>query len=157
MLKEKHLNNDATSFNTGANCSIEELTERMETVAADNQIPLTIQQDTIKVGGMFNSRELVCLVLSHPEHVRDYYQIAVIPGDGESIAATMGVSKQMKKFSIAERAKEQRRGKSLSFKIGHMATSSLFLIGKNKDKLTMEQNYYDSVLGVIGYCLEAEE
>lgn len=156
MLKEKQLNNDLTSLPTDTVCTAADLKERLERVGEENELPLTILQDTIKVGGMFNSRELECVVISHPEHLRDYYQIVAIPGNGEVLAATTGTSKQMKKFSIAERAKEQRRGKSLSFKIGHMATSSLFLIGKSKDKLAAEQDYYDAVLSAVAMCLVEE-
>lgn len=72
------------------------------------------------------------------------------------MVASTGNSKQMKKFATAEALKASRKGKSLSFKIGNAAVGSLFLLGKNKNKLEMEQNYYDTILEVTGMCLELE-
>ncbi len=156
MLKEKQLNDDLTTVKTGRSCTALELKSLLDDISAENQIPMSISLDTIKVGGVFNSKELECLIIEHPEHVRDYYRIVVVLGVGQANVATTGTSKQMKKFSISEAAKAQRKGKSLSYKLGHVATSSLFLIGKSKNKLEAEKNYYEIVLEAIGFCLEVE-
>ena len=62
----------------------------------------------------------------------------------------------MKKFEIAEAAKAQRKGKSLSYKIGHTATSSLWLIGKSKNKLEAEKAYYDAVIELIAIAYDTQ-
>lgn len=72
------------------------------------------------------------------------------------ILASTGNSKQMKKFATAEALKTNRKGKSLSYKIGNAAVGSLFLLGKSKNKLEQEQNYYDTILEATGVCLEFE-
>lgn len=154
MLKEKQLNNDLTTTKSGFVGSIDESRALMEQIASQNSIPISVVKDTIKVGGLFNSQELGCLVVSNPEHERDYYKIVIVPSVGETTVATTGVSKQMKKFAIAEAAKAQRKGKSLSYKIGHAATSSLWLLGKSKNKLEAEQAYYDAVIELIAVAYE---
>lgn len=156
MLKEKQLNNDLTTVKTGKSCSSAELKGMLENISGENQIPMLIEMDKIKVGGLLNSKELECLVIKHPEHTRDYYHIVVVLGAGQANIASTGTSKQMKKFATAEALKASRKGKSLSYKIGNVAAGSLFLIGKSKNKLEMEQNYYNAVFEAIGFCLEVE-
>ena len=156
MLKEKQLNNDLNKFRTNVICGPTEAKSRIEKICQDNEIPAQIEFDTLKVGGIFNSRELDCLVISHPEHQRDYYKIVVVLGGNEVIMVSIGVSKQMKKQAIADYSKEQRKGKSLSWKVGNIIGSSVWLIGKSKSKLEMEQDYYNALLEVVGMALELE-
>lgn len=69
MLKEKQLNDDLTSYKCSNNIyTAEEAVNMIEQVAAQNEIPLNIVKDTLKIGGLFKSREAECLVLSHPGH-----------------------------------------------------------------------------------------
>ena len=149
MLKEKQLNDDLTSYKCSNNIyTAEEAVNMIEQVAAQNEIPLNIVKDTLKIGGLFKSREAECLVLSHPGHERDYYKIVVMSGvNNDIMMATTGMSKQMKKFAIAE---------SMSYKIGHMVGTSIWLLGKSKNKLEAEQDYYDAVVQVVAnvFCFE---
>ena len=158
MLKEKQLNDDLTSYKCSNNIyTAEEAVNMIEQVAAQNEIPLNIVKDTLKIGGLFKSREAECLVLSHPGHERDYYKIVVMSGvNNDIMMATTGMSKQMKKFAIAESEKAERRGKSMSYKIGHMVGTSIWLLGKSKNKLEAEQDYYDAVVQVVAnvFCFE---
>lgn len=156
MLKEKHLNDDISKFKTGIVCTQEEAEARIERICMDNEIPVEIEYDTLKVGGFFNSRELDCLVISHPDHQRDYFKIVVVLGGYEVILASTGTSKQMKKQAIAEANKQWRQGRSTSEKIGNMIGGAIWLIGKSKSKLELEQAYYDALLEVIGTALELE-
>lgn len=156
MIKEKQLNDDLMTIKIGKAQSLAELKEALEKISSENQIPMIINTDTLKKGGLFNSKELECLVIKHPDHVHDYYHIVVTLGGIKASIVSTGTSKQMKKFATAEALKDNRRGKSLSYKIGNAAVGSLFLIGKSKNKLEIEKNYYDAVIEVIGFCLEAE-
>lgn len=156
MLKEKQLNDDLMQFKTNAPLTISEAKSRIEKITSENNIPALVEVDSIKVGGLFNSQVLDCLVIKHPEHMRDYYHIVVVIGTGIVMVASTGNSKQMKKFATAEALKADRKGKSLSYKIGNAAVGSLFLLGKSKNKLEMEQNYYDTILEATGVCLEFE-
>lgn len=156
MLKEKQLNDDLMKFKTNASLEISEAKSRIEKITSENSIPAVVEVDSIKVGGFLNSQVLDCLVIKHPEHMRDYYHVVVVLGAGVAMVASTGNSKQMKKFATAEALKTNRKGKSLSYKIGNAAVGSLFLLGKSKNKLEQEQNYYDTILEATGVCLEFE-
>ena len=134
MIKEKQLNQDLTKNISSNRCTITQGMQAISEIAVNNEIPVSIYQETVKVGGLFSSKILDCLVIFHPEHEKDYYKIVVIPGGGEVMMATTGTSKQMKKFAMAEAAKQHRKGKSLSYKIGHTVGSSIRLLGKSKSK-----------------------
>lgn len=155
MIKEKELNNDLETFKVGQVYSLVEARGVLLELAQANEVAIEIATDTVKTKGFFNSQEIPCLVISHPDHKNDYYRIVVLVGNGEIMVASTGVSKQMKKFDIAEANKQMRKGKSMSFKVGNMVTSSLFTIGKNKDKMAEEKAYYDTIFGMIGVCFKA--
>lgn len=154
MIKEKELNNDLETVRAGRTCDLLEARATILELAQANEIAVELDIDTVKTKGLFNSREIPCLIISHPDHKNDYYKIVVLVGDGEIMVASTGVSKQMKKFNIAEANKQLRKGQSMSFKVGNMITSSLFSLGKNKDKLAEESAYYDMIFGMIGACFE---
>ena len=156
MLKEKQLNDDVNKFKTSVICTQQEAKEKIERICANNSVPVDIEYDTLNVGNFFNSRELDCLVISHPEHQRDYYKIVVVLGGVEVIMASTGTSKQMKKQAIADANKQWRQGRSMSEKVGNVIGSAIWMIGKSKDKLAQEQAYYDALIEVIGVALELE-
>ena len=56
-----------------------------------------------------------------------------------------GSGKQMDQFARAEYAKQDRHGKAMPYKTGSMIGSGIRNIGKNKQKLEAEQNYYDAI------------
>lgn len=156
MIKEKELNNDLDTIRVGKVCSLTEARGILLELAQANEVAIELTVDTVKTKGLINSKEIPCLIISHPDHKKDYYKIVVIVGNGEIMVASTGVSKQMKKFNIAEANKQLRKGKSMSFKVGNIIGSSLFAFGKNKDKLAEENAYYDAIFGMIGVCFEVE-
>ena len=156
MLKEKQLNDDVNKFKTARICTHQEAKEKIEKICNKYSIPVEIEFDNLKVGGFFNSRELDCLVICHPEHRRDYYKIVVVLGGIEVIMASTGSSKQMKKQAIADANKEWRKGRSMSEKVGNVIGSAIWMIGKSKNKLEMEQEYYNALIEVVGVALELE-
>ena len=156
MLKEKHLNDDVNKFKTSTVRTMQEAKELIDQMCKENEIPVNIEFDTLKIGNLFNSRELDCLILSHPEHQHDYYKVVVVLGGIEVTLATTGTSKQMKKKAIADANKEWRKGRSMSQKVGNVIGSAIWMIGKSKNKLEMEQNYYNALIEVIGVSLELQ-
>lgn len=112
-------------------------------------LPLAFYADDVKSGGIFNKTIENCLVMYHPEHRRDYYLFCIrVQREGNMTFVAVndfGESKQMDKFARAEFAKEDRAGKSTSYKIGSMLGSVIANSGRNKQKLEAEQNYYDSI------------
>lgn len=158
MIKEKELNNDLETIRTGRQyTSLEEVRDVILDLARANQTAVEIIFDTVKTKGILRSQELPCLILAHPDHKKDYYKMVVLVGNGEITIASTGISKQMKKFDIAEANKQIRSGKSMSFKVGNILTSSLFTLGKNKDKLAEETEYYNMLAGIVGTCFEARD
>lgn len=154
MIKEKELNNDLETFQVGRACSLIEARGIMLELAQANEVAIELAEDTVKTKGFFNSQEIPCLVISHPDHKNDYYKIVVLIGSDSIMVASTGVSKQMKKFNIAETNKQLRKGKSMSYKVGNIVASSLFSIGKSKDKMAEENEYYNMIFGIIGACFE---
>lgn len=158
MIKEKKLNDDLETIKIGRQyTSLEEVRDVILDLARSNQVAIEITLDTVKTKGIFRSQELPCLILTHPDHKRDYYKMVVLVGDGEIMMASTGVSKQMKKFNIAEANKEIRRGKSMSFKVGNIVGSSIWTLGKNKNKMAEENEYYEMLFGIVGACFEVTD
>lgn len=127
-------------------------------MADENSIPFTFGLDEVKYGGLLNSEIVPALVITHPEHPRDYYGILVAVQSDSGTACvhvySVGKSKQMKKFAVSETGKQQRKGQSLSFKLGNMAVTGLMSLGKSKDKLAAEQAWYDAVIAIIDSTME---
>ena len=143
MIKEKELNDDLETIKIGRQyTSLEEVRDVILDLARSNQVAIEITLDTVKTKGIFRSQELPCLILAHPDHKRDYYKMVVLVGDGEIMMASTGVSKQMKKFNIAE-----------ANKVG----SSIWTLGKNKNKMAEENEYYEMLFGIVGACFEVTD
>lgn len=155
MIKEKELNNDLETVQIHTPHTLEEAREIILQLAQANEIAIEIGMDVVKTKGFLSSREIPCLVLAHPDHRNDYFRIVVLVGTTEIMVASTGVSKQMKKFDIAEANKQIRKGKSMSFKVGNLIGSSLFQLGKSKQKLAQENAYYESLFAIIGACFDA--
>ena len=102
---------------------------------------------------MFNKKIEDCIVMYHPEHRNDYFLFCIRVQQEGNLAFVavndFGASKQMDKFARAEYAKQDRRGKDMSYKIGSMIGSGIRNIGKSKQKLEAEQNYYDAVQYIL--------
>lgn len=113
-----------------------------------NGIPVAFYADQIKSGGMFNKKIEDCLVMHHPEHKNDYLLFCIrVQQEGDLAFAAMndfGSGKQMDQFARAEYAKQDRHGKAMHYKTGSMIGSGIRNIGKSKQKLEAEQNYYDA-------------
>lgn len=109
--------------------------------------------DQVKSGGMFNKTIEDCIVLYHPEHQYDYFKICVRVSHQGSYAFVsamdFGTSKQMKKAGQAEAYRADRKGKSMSYKVGSMIGQGLTSIGRSKSKLEEEQNYYACIIDIF--------
>ena len=139
--------NDASGFD------LNYLQSEISKEAAQNDIPVAFYYDKVKSGNLFNREIEDCLVIHHPEHKKDYYSICIrVKRQGNMAYVTIndfGESKQINKNARAEWAKEDRKGKSLSYKIGSSIGSGLHNIGRSKKKLEDEQFYYDALDGII--------
>lgn len=127
-------------------------------IAEENSTPYTFKSEEVKYGGLLNSAIAPALLITHPDHPHDYYGILVALKDAPGITIahiySVGKSKQMKKFALSEMGKKQRKGQSLSYKIGNLAVQGLMTIGKSKDKLAAEQAWYDAVMAILDSVFE---
>lgn len=125
--------------------------------AQQNNLPLGFATDEVRSGGLFNKTSEPCLVLYHPEHQTDYFRFAIRSAQegGRSIVMinTFGQSSQMKKDAQAAWAKEDRKGKSMSYKVGSMIGSGIAGLGRSKQKLEAEQRYYMLIQDLIEQVL----
>lgn len=141
-------------FEDGANISLEVVQNALTAEAEKHGVPIAFYPDQVKSGGLFNKRVENCLVMHHPEHKNDYFAFCIrVRYQGSMAYVTVndfGASKQMDKFARAEYAKQDRKGKDMSYKIGSMIGSGIRNIGKSKHKLEEEQNYY----GAVQYILD---
>lgn len=107
----------------------------------------------MKSGGIFNKTIENCIVLYHPEHQYDYFKFCIrIATEGSYAFIScndFGQSKQMNKADRVEAYKEDRRGKSMSYKVGSIIGQGISSIGKSKQKLEEEQNYYNCISDIL--------
>lgn len=156
MINFKGLENMGTvNFRDGSGITLDNIMAAIKDLAEQQQVPVAFYNDEAKEG-LFGSAT-PCLVMYHPEHRYDYYNMAMIvsrQGNYASVNAyAAGKSKQMSKFARSEANKEWRRGRSMSEKIGNAAVSGLMNLGKSKAKLQEEQLYYEICLDLIGSAL----
>lgn len=137
----------------GANVSLASIQSRLTAEANNIGIPLAFYQDQVKSGGLLNKKIDDCLVMHHPDHKSDYFYFCFRVQRQGSMAFVCiditGVSKQVGKQAHAEFAREDRKGKELSYKIGSLIGQGIRTIGMNKQKIEEEQNYYAAITHII--------
>lgn len=137
-------------FIDGTGCDLENIKNIIENVADEQGIPVSVYRDQASSGGFFNKTYEDCLVLVHPEHTSDYFSFCIrVSSQGKMafvMVDTFGTSKQMEKASYANAAAES----GFSGDLGGLISLGVRSIGRNKQALEDEQNYYDAV----GYVLE---
>lgn len=45
----------------------------------------------------------------------------------------------------------------MSFKVGNIVGSSIWTLGKNKNKMAEENEYYEMLFGIVGACFEVTD
>lgn len=122
-------------------------------------VPVAFYNEQVKSGGLFNSSVEDCIVMYHPEHQNDYFKFCIRVGRQGTYAFVsvndFGQSKQMAKADRAEFAKQDRKGKSMSYRVGSMIGSGIANIGKSKQKLEEEQRYYQCVFDIFDEIISA--
>ena len=157
MINLKGLENMGTvNFRDGNGITLDNIMAAIKDLATQQAVPVAFYKDEAKEG-LFGSAT-PCLVMYHPEHRYDYYNMAMVVTRQGNFASVnvyaAGKSKQMNKFARSEANKQMRRGKSTSFVIGNMIGDAVFNgIGKSKTKLQEEQLYYEICLDLISTAL----
>ncbi|MBR2489973.1 MAG: hypothetical protein IKB65_00620 [Ruminiclostridium sp.] len=140
-------------YKDGSTITPEVVQAALQECADKMGIPVAFRNDQIKSGSFFKPTYEDCLVMYHPDHLNDYFNFCIRVSHQGSYAFVsvndFGVSKQISKADHAEWAKQDRKGKPLSYKVGSKITSSLTTLGKNKQKLEEEQMYYQCIFDLF--------
>lgn len=140
-------------YREGNDITLQTVQGALEDCASNMGISVAFYNDQVKSGGIFNKTIEDCIVLYHPDHRNDYYKVCIRvgrQGNYAFVAANdFGTSKQMKKADMAELYKADRKGKSLSYKVGSMVGQTVMSFGKSKSKLEEEKNYYACIMDMF--------
>lgn len=140
-------------YKDGSGITLQTVQSAIKDAAQGMGIPVAFYAEQVKSGGLFNSSVEDCIVMYHPEHQNDYFKFCIRVGRQGTYAFVsvndFGQSKQMAKADRAEFAKQDRKGKSMSYKVGSMIGSGIANIGKSKQKLEEEQMYYQCVFDIF--------
>lgn len=160
MLKLKDLEEmGSVTFGNADNVTLDSIQTAITDLARQSNIPVAFYKEDAKDGGLFGDT-YDALVAYHPEHQRDYFNMAMImtkQGSFGNVAVyAAGKSKQMNKFYRSDLSKAGfgsaiTGGGAAAF--GQMIGGALGSIGKSKAKLQEEQAYYEIILGIIGSAL----
>lgn len=160
MIKEKDLLDVFRNvrFANGEGVDLSAVKMALSDEADKNALPIAFYSDQIKFGGLIGGSVEDCLVLYHPEHRSDYYNLAIrIKRQGKYAfltANSIGKSKMGGKIAVAENARADRQGKSMSYKVGSMIGSAIAGSGKNRAKYEEEQNWYVMVGDIFDAIVE---
>ena len=140
-------------YRDGKYITLQTVQDAIQDCAQGMGIPVAFYADQVKSGGMFNKIIEDCIVLYHPEHQHDYFKICVRVSHQGSYAFVsamdFGNSKQMNKANQVKACKEDRKGKSMSYKVGSLIGQGITTIGRNKSKLEEEKNYYACIVDIF--------
>lgn len=140
-------------YKDGDGITLRTVQEAIKDCAQGMGIPVAFCNEQVKSGGLFNSSVEDCIVMYHPEHQNDYFKFCIrVEHQGTYAFVSVndfGQSKQIAKADRAEFAKQDRKGKSMSYKVGSMIGSGIANIGKSKQKLEEEQRYYQCVVDIF--------
>jgi hypothetical protein len=122
--------------------------------AGKYQIPIAFKTDEIKAGGLLNSTKNDCLVVHHPQHYSDYFRYAVsIKRQGIMAYISInpfGRSNQANLHTVAaNRSELMKQGR-----VGMSLLAGVVGMGKNKNKLEDENNYYTALEQIFDEALE---
>lgn len=140
-------------YEDGENVNLTVVKEAINDCAMSRGIPVAFRGDQVKSGGLFNSSVEDCIVMYHPGHASDYFNFCIRVSHQGTYAFVsvndFGKSKQMNKAGYAESYKANRKGQSMSYKVGSLIGQGIMTIGKNKQKLEEEQMYYQCVFDIF--------
>lgn len=158
MIKESELwdYKEPIRYQNGEAVTLMTIQTAITEAAANFAIPVAFRNEQVKSGGLFNSTAEDCLVMYHPEHMKDYLQFCIrVQHQGIYAIVSVkrcGQSKQLDKAYRSEIAKQSvkdyvhaKDDMATGQAVGRMIGGALGSIGKNKKKLDEEKAYYDYV------------
>ena len=144
-------------FKEGNNITLSVIQSALTEAAGKYQIPIAFKNDQIKAGGLFNSTKTDCLIVYHPEHYSDYFRFTVsIKRQGIMAYVSInsfGRSTQANLHHISENSSQLRQ----QGKLGMAMLAGVVGLGKNKNKLENEENYYHAMEQIFNEVIGGEE
>lgn len=157
MIKEDELQDymPELRIQNGNGITLSVIQKAIQDCADKYGIPVAFCNEQIKAGGLFKSKVDDCIVVYHPEHMKDYFKYVIkITNQGTYAFVSVreyGESKQLNKAYRRELSKQgvknyikgnpddyNATGKAIGQAIGGFIGS----LGKNKQKLEEEERYY---------------
>lgn len=140
-------------YQNGEEITLSTVQKAIKECATNLGISTAFRCDQVKSGGLFSSSVEDCLVMYHPEHEKDYFKFCIrVKHQGVYAFVSIndfGQSKQMNKASYAESYAANRKGQSMSYKVGSIIGQGIMTLGKSKAKLEEEQMYYQCVFDIF--------
>lgn len=163
MIKEKKLLEcrEALIYNS-SDITVSTIQEALTDAFLKVDLPHRFETDLVKFGGLFFSTKADCLILSHPDHQRDYYKFCICPlqKNGKTTVRVFfaGESKQLNKTYRRELSKNGVKNyfsadpedtAAIAKAIGSAIGGAIGSIGKSKKKLQAEEEYYRQINAVL--------
>ncbi len=158
-------------YEDGQDITLQTIQSKLNEAAQENEIPVAFRYDQVRSGLLGGGQE--CLVIYHPEHVKDYFSIAVQVKRQGKVAFisidSFGTSKLMKAeavrkqiLSVAKVGWDRAGDAHKDYNVLNDAASGaafmgaaavgirhLFKGGSDKQKLEEERHWYSSICGII--------
>ncbi len=158
MIKEKDLRDmrPQVRFKNGQWINLQVLQNELEKCATANGVPMAFRDEQVKYGGLIGGSVADCLVLYHPEHAKDYFNIAIeVTHQGNYAFVSVrdfGNSKllgnQGSHDYLMDTLKHGRNSEKVGAVIG-AGIRRMVMGGRNNVKLQEEQNWYAMVNDVV--------
>ena len=154
MIKEKDLREmrPQVRYKNGQDITLQTVQNALSDAADEAGIPIAFRDDEVKYGGLIGGSTEPCIVLYHPEHPTDYFNICVrVKHQGAYAFVTVndfGQSRLLGNQGSHEYLVDTLKHGSNSERIGALMGAGVRRLvkgGRNNQKLEEEQNWYAMV------------
>lgn len=158
MIKEKDLREmrPQVRYKDGQSITLQAVQNAIRDCAQANGIPVAFKADQIKYGGLIGGSVVDCIVLYHPEHEKDYFNLAIqVKHQGNYAFISVndfGTSKLLGNEGSHEFLMDTLKHGSGSEKVGALVGAGIRRMvkgGRNTQKLEEEQNWYNMVSDIF--------
>ena len=158
MIKEKDLREmrPQVRYRNGQNITLQVLQNAIRGCAQENGIPVAFKSEQIKYGGLIGGNVVDCIVLYHPEHGTDYFNIAIqVKHQGNYAFVSVnyfGNSRLLGNLGSREYLANTLKNGSDADRLGALIGAGIRRVvkgGHNSQKLEEEQNWYSMVSDIF--------
>ena len=158
MIKEKELREmrPQVRYRNGKDITLEVIKEALKNAADDAGVPVGFREDVVLTGGLLSGTGENCLVLFHPEHPKDYFNICVrVKYQGNYAFVTVndfGVSRLLGNKGSHDYLMETLKHGKNSERVGALIGSGMRRLVRgahNNQKLEEEQMWYTIISDIF--------